>query len=199
MEALPGANRPGSDPLQLLLLSSQVQKELGLSSTQIQQLQQINKQVRSSLASSTRSANPKADLENKTREAQSQVSEVLQPRQLARFREILYQVNAYDAAREQSASLGLTQEQQQKIANDRQATNNNLRGKFTNVARTRGASNPEASCNAVKTNRAALDSVWQQSGITRGILSSEQQASLDQLKGKTFALEAPPCAAPKAP
>ncbi|MEA5390331.1 Spy/CpxP family protein refolding chaperone [Cyanobium gracile UHCC 0139] len=99
---LPGASRPGADPLQLLR-QPQVRQELSLSDAQMQQLEQLDKdiraRVRSLSAPRTRggaAAPPvgavrgfEADQQQAAREARQRVAEILTPEQLGAFRAIV--------------------------------------------------------------------------------------------------------------
>jgi hypothetical protein len=197
LEVLPGASRPGSDPLQLIQ-AEQVQKELELSDNQIEQLQQIDQQVRSQLNQRSRGIDTSQDMEKEVQDARQQVAGVLQPDQLERFREILLQVNGWAPEPPPSRSRGLNfqnpiqlnSEQQQELTDLQKEMQQSMRSSFS---RSR-SSDPEAICRTVNDNREKIEPIRQaiqQQALEA--LTEEQQATLEELKGEPFALEPPDC------
>lgn len=195
-EALPGANRPGSDPLQLLLQSGEIQEKLELTDEQISQLKQVDQQVRSSLGKRTRGVNESAELATQTDQARKMVAEVLEPRQLSRLREILYQVNGQEAIDELSKPLGITSKQQEEIKEVRGMTDQKIRGDFTRAR----SSSPQEVCQTVNANRQKLESVRSanyQESLKQ--LSDEQREALEELQGEKITLQPPPCTSASSP
>jgi Spy/CpxP family protein refolding chaperone len=190
---LPGAGRPGSDPLQLLQLPK-VQQELQLTEEQIQKLKAIDTGTRERLRQRTRGA----DLERQVQQTRQQVADVLKPQQLARFRGILLQVNGWEPESPPPRSRGqnvrnpieLSPQQRQQLTTLQEQTNQRIRG---NVTRTR-SSDPAAICQTVNANRQRIEPIRQASQQQAlEALTPEQRATLDKLKGEPFELEPPPC------
>ncbi|MCP9932728.1 hypothetical protein KBZ08_02240 [Cyanobium sp. Candia 9D4] len=130
---LPGASRPGADPLRLLQ-SAEVRKELALSEGQIQELQQLDRdtraRVRSLAGARSRggSASPsvaavrgfEAQQQEVARQSRQRVAEILGPAQLEAFKAIVeaspgqdpLQLLISDGMR---ARLGLTEAQAEQL------------------------------------------------------------------------------------
>ncbi len=125
---LPGAAKPGTDPLQLMQ-NGQVQKDLGLSASQVERLRQLNDQSRAQVRSVARTrggpgAAPsvgavrgyEAQQQQAQQDARQKVAEILQPSQLQQFRMIVesqpgadpFELLQSDQVR---SALGLSQDQ----------------------------------------------------------------------------------------
>ena len=193
-EVLPGAARPGSDPLQLLQVE-EVQQELKLTPEQIEQLDRVDTEVRARLNQRSRGMNSRAALEKQVQQAQQQVADVLEPNQLERFREILLQVNGWapEAAPPSRARGGvslqnpieLNAQQEEQLADLQEDTQQQI---GSNFSRSR-SSDPEAICQTVDANRERIEPILQASQERAlAALTEEQRATLEELKGEPFEL-----------
>jgi hypothetical protein len=130
---LPGASRPGADPLRLLQ-SPEVRKDLSLSEVQIRELQQLDRdtraRVRSLAGARTRggTASPsvaavrgfEAQQQEAARQARQKVAEILGPAQLEAFKAIVEATPGQDPlllllSPEVGARLGLTATQTEQL------------------------------------------------------------------------------------
>jgi hypothetical protein len=125
---LPGAAKPGTDPLQLMQ-NGQVQKDLGLSASQVERLRQLNDQSRARVRSVARTrggpgAAPsvgavrgyEAQQQQAQQDARQKVAEILQPSQLQQFRMIVESQPGADPLEllqsdQVRSALGLSQDQ----------------------------------------------------------------------------------------
>ncbi|MDJ0845823.1 hypothetical protein [Crocosphaera sp.] len=207
---LPGAMRPASDPLRLLQ-SEKVQKELNLTSEQIENIDRVRTQAQQQLSEFRGGSNSQEDIKRQIEQTKQQVATILEPRQLERFREILLQVNGWHpesgpgnrAANKQHSStltlsspIQLTPKQRERLQDLQQETLENIGRHFSPPeSNTRTSPNPpQMSCNPVNTNRNAIEPLvdaYQEK--TLGILSNEQQATLEELKGEPFEIADPRC------
>lgn len=170
---LPGASRPGADPLQLLQ-SSQVQRDLGLNATQISALQKLNQSARSGVSALTRTrsgAGPSAgsvrgqeqQLRTGEQEARQKISQILTPGQLERFKSLIGSQPGSDPmalllSEATIRSLGLSGDQVQKL---RQL---GVQMKAAGQSRTRGG-----------------DPATQQAAATRGQLEQQVKSTRTQV------------------
>jgi hypothetical protein len=172
---LPGASRPGADPLQLLQ-SSQVQRELGLNANQISEVQKLNQRARSGVSALTRTrSGPGAgisagsvrgqELQRRAGEqdARQRIAQILTPAQLERFKGMVEGQPGSDPMQlllSASAiqSLGLSSAQVQQL---RQLGEQMRAG---GSSRTRGG-----------------DPATQQASATRGQLEQQVQSTRSQL------------------
>ncbi len=193
-------SQQGADPLELLL-SDQVRAVLALSEDQVGQLSQLAQQLRAGSGGRTRGASPggqevgavRTRLDQQVREARQQVADILTTPQLQRLKQILVQVDVTALADPALASsLGLTPEQQRTLVKSQEQDFETIGATFKPV-RTRSG-DPVAQCAGVASNRTNLDPVLQQNRQrSRGVLTSEQLATLQQLEGKPIRLDPPAC------
>lgn len=200
LQVLPGADRPGSDPLQLLQLE-EVQKELGLTPEQVAKLKQIDQQAHSQLNQRSRGLGQQAQnpaqqrqaLEKNADATRQKVAEVLKPDQLDRFRGIVLQVNGWTPELPSSRTRGtaprdplnLTPEQQKKVSSVQTQSQQQMSGKLQ-TTRTRG-SNAADVCQQMEQLRT------QRNEQALATLSNEQRATLEKMKGPEIALPARSC------
>ncbi len=194
-------SQPGADPMELLQ-SEQVGSALGLSQDQAGQLRQLAEQLRAGAGGRTRGASPgsqelaaqRTRLDQQVREARQQVAEILTAQQLQRLKQIVVQLDVAALADPALATpLGLTPAQQRQLATS-QAEGLEAIGTNFKAVRTRSG-DPLAQCAGVTANRTSLDPLLQQSRQrTRGVLTAEQLATLQQLEGTPIRLAPPPCA-----
>ncbi|MBW4529802.1 MAG: hypothetical protein KME02_03840 [Aphanothece saxicola GSE-SYN-MK-01-06B] len=147
---LPGAAKPGTDPLQLMQ-NGQVQKDLGLSASQVERLRQLNDQTRALVRSVARTrgggagAAPsvgavrgyEAQQQQAQQDARQKVAEILQPNQLQQFRMIVESQPGADPMEllqsdQVRSALGLSQDQAGQLRQ--------LAGQLRAGGRTRGTS-----------------------------------------------------------
>lgn len=191
-------SQQGADPLELLQ-SDQVRKALAMTEDQIAQVQQLSQQVRA--GGRTRGASPgsqevaaqRTRLDQQVREARQQVADILTAQQLQRLKQILVQVDVAALADPALATpLGLTPAQQRQLVTSQEQGFEAIGTTFKPV-RTRSGGQV-AQCAGVVSNRNSLDPVLQQSRQrTRGVLTTEQLATLKQLEGKPIRLDPPAC------
>lgn len=128
----PGGDAPGTDPLYLLEFNEQVQQNLGLDETQIRRIREIARKTRTRMQDlSAGLLTPQAGRDLQGEEAARQemmarqiqmakgeIGRVLQPWQLARFREIALQIGGTCAAaadREAADELAITTAQAARL------------------------------------------------------------------------------------
>lgn len=201
MQSLPGAARPGSDPLQLLQLE-EVQKELKLTDAQIEQLKKISDQAHSQVTQSQRSRGTmkQTALTRGVETTREEVASVLKPNQLERLRQVLLQVNGWSPEPAGTRTRGtnrpdplrISSEQQKKLVSVNEQGQQQLRSNFT---RTR-STNAQEICNTIMSNRERMQPIREEKKEqVLASLSSEQRTTLDKLKGETFELQPPTCPA----
>lgn len=197
ISVLPGARRPGADPLQLLLVE-EVQQELELTDTQTEALEAIAHEAYSSLAQTSRGIQEEQALEDHIDEFSEQVAQTLNEEQLERFRGIVLQLNGLSAEPTAPQTRGttrldpleLTPEQQQRLDTLSEVTEQTLRQGFVSTR----SSDPDAICTTVEANREKLESIRAaRATAAEEVLTDEQQATLEQIKGEPFELDPPPC------
>lgn len=194
---LDGSPRPGASPLDLLK-SSQVQKELSLSEQQIQQIEQMQVQLRDSSRQPTdpklQQLNP-AEREKKLTELNRQhqeqvqvnrkeIEKILQPAQLKRFKEITLQIYGWGfLTRDQFANeLQLTAQQQQQL----DALHGQMLKQISESWPTSGSDTPDSR----EAHRQKLEQITRQTNQqARAILTPDQQTTLETLKGQKFELD----------
>lgn len=194
MMGLPGAQRHGTDPLQLLQVE-QVKKELKLSEDQIAKLKKIS----DDLYASTRQqfgekgqpfadADARAAVEKHVTAARDQVAKVLDEAQISRFKEIILQVCGWDALtdKETAEALKLTSEQQNKIGKIATDSGEKMRGKFE-VPR---GGNAEERAKVMSANAKKMQTIFDDSDtVAKGVLTDDQQKTLEKMRGKPFKLD----------
>lgn len=197
LQMMPGADRPGSDPLQLLQVK-EVQQELGLTKDQIAKLEKIAQKYRPQVNQSSRGSTQeqKIFLQRNVDESRQEVAKVLKPKQIDRFSQIVLQVNGWNPEPLVSRTRGTTSNAPQdplKLTLDQQKKLSGIQGETEQemintlqAFRTRGASAAEL-CQKMDQLRE------QRNQQMLSTLSEEQRAALEKLKGKPFVLPPRDC------
>ncbi len=192
-----GTERSGTDPLELFQ-NPQIKQELGISEEQATKIKAIGDQFRTDARALVAGLNLeqlepterdkklneiKDEMEKEIGEARNEVSEVLTPEQLKRFKEITLQIYGFGILSYENfvEELKLTPEQQAQLKKLRDDTWSNMRVNLK--VPEQGADSKQL----IATNRKRMDQILQDSNAKAlAVLTPEQQKLVDTLKGAKF-------------
>lgn len=181
----------GINPLELLKLE-QVKQELELSTTQIENLKQINVEIDSKLAKSEAIVSPNIESVNspdfqQAESSREQVAQILSQEQLSRFKQIALQVYGWAIMSKEEVTeiLAITPEQNQELAGFRQQEQQKLR----NYLQIPQSKNPNECQKVLVNNYEKLIETTQESNQKlSSILNEDQVQTLLYLQGEKFDL-----------
>ncbi len=189
-----GTGGRGTSGLQLLQ-SEQVQKELELVDDQKEALKKISESMRTDmremftgmqgLSSEERTKKfeeMRGKMETKQKEYQAKVDEVLLPNQRDRLKQITMQVSGNSALTSDDAvkALGLTDDQKEKIKKIGEDARTEMRTLFQG-----GGQGTDRTAQQEKMDKMRKDTEEK----IMAVLTSEQKAKLEELKGKKFEID----------
>lgn len=193
-----GADRPDTDPLELLQ-SDQVKQELKITDEQAGKIQQVSQNFRQELKQTYSGLNlsglPPEQQSQKLQEVSGQVQQdidqtrqeigkVLTPEQVNRFKQISLQIYGFGVLNSDqfTQDLKLTADQEKQLNDLRQQVVEKMRASWE-VPPTDAQKRTEV----IDANRKRMEQILQQSNEEAlAVLTPEQKKTLDTLKGEKF-------------
>jgi hypothetical protein len=196
---LPGADRFGADPIQLLHAPA-VQKELAITDDQKKKLTALSADVHKeaeALAKQKEGGKAgAADFEAFITATRDKVSKILNAKQIERFKEIQLQLYGAAAAvhdKEVAEKLGVSKQQGEKLRGIAEKGDEKMRGAFERPR----SSDPAEIAKVLKANSTKIEDIFQErSGELASALTDEQKATLEKMRGKPFKFDRSDVAAP---
>jgi hypothetical protein len=195
MPDAPGAQLPGADPFHLLMNSTEVQADLGLTKLQLVGLEKAARNFHTQLAAllAPRPGVPpeqaQAELQAHVESARGMVARELRPQQLERLHQIMLQLEGPCLAAidpQARMHLRITPEQAARIDQACRARSMQMREAF------RPPANPGDFCAAIAANRERIEKVRAAADQKiAALLSPQQSAEFDRMVGKKISLEPP--------
>jgi hypothetical protein len=195
MPGAPGAQMPGADPFHLLMNSSEVHADLGLTRQQLVALERAARNFHTRLEelSRPRPGQPpdqaQAGLQRHLMEARGMIARELKPEQLARLQQIMLQLEGPCLAavdRNLQGELELTPEQERALNQACQARAHRMREAF------RPPQNPAEFCAALAANRVRIEQIRADADQqVMSLLTPKQTAVFARMTGKKLSLEPP--------
>jgi hypothetical protein len=195
MPGAPGAQLPGADPFHLLMNSTEVQAELGLTKLQLAGLEKAARNFHTQLAAllaprpGVSPEQAQADLQAHVESARGMVARELRPQQLARLHQIMLQLEGPCLAAidpQARMQLRITPEQAARIDQACRARAMQMRDAF------RPPGNGADFCAMIAANRERIEKVRSAADQRiAAILSPQQNAAFEHMVGKRISLEPP--------
>jgi hypothetical protein len=196
---LEGDNRQNTDPL-ALIQSEQVRKELNITDDQIAQLKTVEQELRATLKQKTSGLDMKelqkddaklkalyADLDKDIQQSREKIGKILTPEQVKRIREISLQQFGFGVLTLADVSQDI------KITPEQQAEMDKLREQLFKDMKTAWevpSGTDEERQKIIANNRKKMDQIVQASNDKAlALLTDEQKATLETLKGEKFTLD----------
>jgi len=191
--AAPGADLPGADPLQLLVNSYEVQRDLGLNQHQLENLQLASRNFLTQMQDAMRPGSPpeqvRAAIDAQMAKTRPLIARELTPEQLARLQQIMLQIQGPCTAAsdtQEASQLGLSPQTQSQVAAVCQQRGEEMRASF------RPPAPGENHCEAAARNRDQLTRI-RADGDARALalFTPEQRAQFTLMEGRPLNLPPP--------
>lgn len=195
-----GTDRPGASPLELMQ-NTQVSQELKLTPDQLAQIDQTNQKFRKTIEQATAGVNWASLKGNEAKQkeiqdrmnaeiqtARDEITQILTPEQLTRFKEISLQVYGFGILSydQFTQELALTTEQQTNLDTLRQDTAEKIRANLEPPQ----DNSPDALERAKESNKTRAEQILKESNQQAvNVLTAEQKSQLETLKGQPFNLD----------
>lgn len=204
-----GANRPGTDPLDLLQ-SDQVKQELKLTDDQVTKIIKIRLDFRKNLQStiadlkldelktpeekSQKLKEAKEPIQKQVDQTRTEIGAVLTPDQLTRFKQITLQIYGFGvlSSDQFTKELNITEAQQKQIEEIREQMAEKMRTSWVIPP----SDKPEEKTKVIESNRKVMEKIVKDSNEKAlAVLTPEQQKKLKELEGAKFEYKPSPPAA----
>jgi hypothetical protein len=199
---LPGGDRPGTDPIELLQLK-QVREELKITDEQLAKIKEIDQNFRAEIKQTVSGVNLEeldpqeedekisellVEMKTATDKVRTELGEVLQPEQLDRFREIILQIYGWGVLTydDFAESLGITQQQLEQL----DILRDDMVQEMRDTWQVPDADTAEERKKILSANNQKMQAILTSyNDKATAVLTEEQKKNLETLKGEQFQLD----------